>query len=114
MRSMVLVGLLIGGVIAAGSWGIWGPQAAFSAGIFAALAVLVQVAAIALVQPVTQAAPKVFIKRWGMGMGLRLLGLVGFVLAVGLDPTHFPPIPAAIGFLGVLLPLLFFEVRLVR
>lgn len=114
MKSTVLAGALIGAVLAVGSWALWGAQAAFAAGIFAALALAIQLAAIALVQPVKEAAPKVFIKRWGMGMGLRLLGLVGFVLAVGLDRTHFPPIPAAIGFLGVLLPLLLFEVRLVR
>ena len=114
MRSTALTGMLIGLVIVAGCWAIWGVQAAFAAGIFAALALLIQLAAISLVQPVTQAAPKVFIKRWGMGMGLRLLGVVGIALAAGLDQVHFPPIPTAIGFLGVLLPLLLFEVRLVR
>ena len=114
MRSTLITGILIGFTIAAGCGGIWGAQAALAAGGFAALALLIQLAAIALMQPVKQAAPKVFIKRWGIGMGLRLLGLVGFVLAVGLDPVHVPPIPAAIGFLGVLLPLLLFEVRLVR
>jgi hypothetical protein len=35
-------------------------------------------------------------------------------LAAGLDPAHFPAVPTAAGFLGVLLPLLFFEVRLIR
>jgi hypothetical protein len=33
---------------------------------------------------------------------------------VTLDQTHFPPFPTALGFLGVLVPLLFLEVRLVR
>ena len=114
MRSTLLAGILIGGIIATGSWGVWGAQAAIAAGSFAAFALLIQLAAIALVQPVTQAAPKVFIKRWGMGMGLRLLGVVAIALGAGLDRTHFPPLPTAIGFLGVLLPLLLFEVRLVR
>ncbi len=110
----LLAGLLVGAAISGVSYRIWGVQAAIAAGSFAALALLIQLAAIALIQPVRQAPPKVFIQRWGMGMGLRLLGVVAIALAAGFDRAHFPPIPAAIGFLGVLLPLLLFEVRLVR
>ena len=47
------------------------------------------------------------------GACYRLWGTQAAV-AAGLDPKHFPPIPTAAGFLGVLLPLLFFEVRLIR
>jgi hypothetical protein len=47
-------------------------------------------------------------------MGLRLLGVVAIALAAGLDPVHFPPLAAATGFLGVLIPLLFFEARRIR
>lgn len=114
MIPTVLGGLLLGGVISGICYRIWGAQAAIAAGSFAALAVLIQVASIMLIQPVKQAPPKQFITRWGMGMGLRLLGVVAIALGAGLDPVHFPPIPTAIGFLGVLLPLLLFEVRLVR
>ena len=114
MKFTVLVGLLVGGALSGLSYGIWGAQAAFATGIFAALAVLIQISSIALIQPVKQAPPKVFIKRWGMGMGLRLLGVVAIALAGAFDQAHFPPVPAAIGFLGVLLPLLLFEVRLLR
>lgn len=114
MISSALVGSLLTAFIAALSYKLWGEQAALAAGAFAALALLIQLAAIALIQPVRQAPPKLFIKRWGLGMGLRLLGVVAIALAAGLDRTHFPPVPTAVGFLGVLLPLLFFEVRLVR
>ena len=114
MIPTALAGILIGGAISGVSYRIAGAQAAFTAGLFAALALVIQLTAIALVQPVKQAAPRLFIKRWGMGMGLRLLGVVAIALGAGLDRTHFPPVPAAIGFLGVLLPLLLFEVRLVR
>jgi hypothetical protein len=110
----VLAGLLIGGLISGVAYRISGTQAAFAAGIFAGLALLIQVTAIALIRPVKQAPPRQFIKRWGLGMGLRLLGVVAIALAAGLDPVHFPAVPTAIGFLGVLLPLLLFEVRLVR
>jgi hypothetical protein len=114
VKLTVLTGLLIGGVLSGVSYRIWGGQAALATGIFAALALLIQLAAIGLVEPVKQAAPKLFIKRWGMGMGLRLLGVVAIALAAGLDRNHFPPVATAIGFLGVLLPLFFFEVRQVR
>ncbi|MGQ0701554.1 MAG: hypothetical protein ACT4PM_00300, partial [Gemmatimonadales bacterium] len=60
-------------------------------------------------QPVTR-----FLTRWGVGIGLRLLGVIALALAVGLDPARFPPLPVALGFLGVLLPLLALEARLVR
>ena len=114
MKLTVLAGILIGGLISGVSYRIWGAQAALAAGSFAALALAIQVTAIGLMQPVRQAPPRQFIKRWGIGMGLRLLGVVAIALAAGLDPVHFPPLPTAIGFLGVLLPLLLFEVRLVR
>jgi hypothetical protein len=114
MVPTLMAGLLIGGIISGLAYRFAGSQAAIGAGCFAALAILIQVTAIALIQPVKQAAPKLFIKRWGIGMGLRLLGVVAIALAAGLDPAHFPPVASAIGFLGVLLPLLLFEVRLVR
>lgn len=114
MKSTLAVGLLIGLVLAWVSGEMWGAQAAVAAGLFAALAVAIQLAAIALVHPVRNAPIKLFIKRWGMGMGLRLLGVVSIVLAAGFNRAHFPPVPSAIGFLGVLMPLLFFEVRLLR
>ena len=46
-------------------------------------------------------------------MGLRLGGrgiLIGGDRQLG--PTIFQPLPSAIGFLGVLIPLLFFETRM--
>lgn len=50
----------------------------------------------------------------GAGMALRLLG-VGVVLgAVLIDPARFAPLPTALGYLGVLVPLLLLEVRQVR
>ena len=53
-------------------------------------------------------------RRWAMGMGLRLGGIVLFVVAVVADRALFPPVPSAAGYLGVLIPLLFLEARLLR
>lgn len=108
------MGCLLGAVLSGAAYRVWGEQAAVAAALFGLLATLIQVLALVLMQPVREAPFQRFLARWGAGMGLRLLGVLGIALAAGLDPRHFPPLPTAAGFLGVLLPLLFFEVRLVR
>ena len=84
------------------------------AAIGGAAALAAQIAAVALLRPVMQAPQPVFMARWLGGMGVRVLAL-GVVLAVA--ATHraaLPPLPASLGFLGVLLPLLFLETRFLR
>jgi len=96
------------------SYRLWGTQAAVAAGVFGLLATGIQLAAITLMNPVRGAPFSKFIARWGAGMGLRAFGIVAIALASGFDRAHFPPLATALGFLGVLLPLLFYEVRLIR
>ena len=84
------------------------------AAIGGAAALAAQLAAVALLRPAMQAPQPVFMSRWLGGMGVRVLAL-GVVLAVA--ATHraaLPPLPASLGFLGVLLPLLFLETRFLR
>ncbi len=114
MIATLLAGLLLSGAVSGIAFRVWGGEAALAAGVFGALALAIQLAALGLVRPVRAAPFQRFLARWGAGMGLRLLGVLGIALAAGLDPRHFPPLPTAAGFLGVLLPLLFFEVRLIR
>ena len=79
-----------------------------------AVAVAAQLAAVALLRPAMRAPQPVFLARWLGGMGVRVLAL-GAVLA--LAATHraaLALLPASLGFLGVLLPLLFLETRFVR
>ncbi len=109
MKSYVLlVGLgvvLVGVVVALGGR---------PAGIGGAVALAAQLAAVALLRPVMRAPQPVFMARWLAGMGLRALAL-GAVLAVA--ATHraaLAPLPASLGFLGVLLPLLFLETRFLK
>jgi hypothetical protein len=54
------------------------------------------------------------LKGFAEGMGLRLAGVAALATAIVIDRTVFPPLPSALGFLGVLVPLLFLEVRWVR
>lgn len=84
------------------------------AGIGGAAALAAQLGAVALLRPAMRAPQPLFLARWLAGMGVRALAL-GAVLAVA--ATHraaLSPLPAALGFLGVLLPLLFLETRFLR
>jgi hypothetical protein len=100
----------LGGVLVAVAVGIGGG----AAGIGGAAALASQLAAVALLRPAMRAPQALFMSRWLSGMGMRALAL-GLVLAFA--ATHraaLAPLPAALGFLGVLLPLLFLETRFLR
>jgi hypothetical protein len=102
--------LLVTGLLYLG----WGREALLPALVFGLVATGIQVASVALVRPVFAGETTRLLKRWGLGMLLRVLGVALVAVVVTLDQTHFPPFPTALGFLGVLVPLLFLEVRLVR
>jgi len=97
----ILAGLGIGLVVAATMLG--GKPAAIGGGV----AVIAQLWAVALLQPKMRAPNPEFMARWLGGMGIRLLG-VGIVLIVSRT------VPALLGYVGVLLPLLFLETRFLR
>jgi hypothetical protein len=86
----------------------------WAAGIGGAGALAAQLGAVALLRPAMRAPQPVFLARWLAGMGVRVLAL-GLVLAFA--ATHratLSPLPASLGCLGVLLPLLFLETRFLR
>jgi hypothetical protein len=97
----ILAGLGIGLVALATLVG--GKPAAIGGGA----ALIVQVWAVALLRPKMRAPNPEFMARWLGGMGIRLLG-VGIVLIVSRT------VPALLGYVGVLLPLLFLETRFLR
>jgi hypothetical protein len=95
---------------------VWGfGDAAFLPGVvFGLVATAIQLAAGVFLR---RAAGKPFeqmLKAWGMGMGLRVLGMFLFLGAVLADRTLFPPIPTALAFIGVLIPLMFSDIRTIR
>ncbi len=101
----VLGALLVGGALWLGGRG---------AGIGAAAALAAQAAAVALLKPAMQAPQPVFMARWFGGMGIRTLAL-GILLAISATHrTALPLLETALGFLGVLLPLLFLETRFLK
>ncbi len=77
-------------------------------------AVVAQLAAVRLLRPAMRGPQPVFLARWLSGMGIRAL-VLGLVLTYA--ATHrgaLDPLAASLGYLGVLLPLLFAETRFLR
>src|SRR5207249_2319862 len=97
----LLAALAVGLVVVATLLG--GKPAAIGGGV----AVIAQLWAVALLRPKMRAPNPEFMARWLGGMGIRLLG-VGIVLIVSRT------VPALLGYVGVLLPLLFLETRFLR
>ena len=82
--------------------------------VFGGLATLIQVIADRWVARRLDAPVGQFGRGYVAGMGLRLVGIVLMTVAIVAAPALFPPLPTALGFLGVLVPLLFMEMRLAR
>ena len=55
-----------------------------------------------------------FFKGVGVGMALRMAGIFVFLGLVLWNRTLFPPLPTGLGYVAVVIPLLFLEVRLAR
>jgi len=112
--KVVWLGLALTGVMTAILTLAFGESALWPSLLFGLLATVIQVVAVALVTPVLKAPLRDLMWRWAYGMALRLCGVVLFVVAVLLRPDIFPPLPTAFGYIGVLIPLLFTEIRLFR
>ena len=115
VRETAALGILLALVAGLVGRAVAGPAGFRGAVAFGGLAVVLQVIAVAL------AAPKIgvgdyqgFLSRWTAGIGLRFLGVVVLPAAVLTDRAAFPPLASALGYLGVLVPLLFFEIRRFR
>lgn len=105
------VGLVALGVVLAGIAGALGGRAA---GIGGLAALGAQVVAVALLRPAMRGAQPAFVARWLGGMGVRAVTLGAALALAATHRTTFDPVRASLGFLGVLLPLLFLETRFLR
>jgi len=95
--GLVAVATVIGGV---------------NAGVGGIAALVAQTAAVAVLRPAMTAPQPAFMSRWLAGMGIRAAVLAGVIV---LGVSHRPALlPATLGYLGVLLPLLFSETRFLR
>ena len=92
---------------------IWGVPSVLAAAVFGGIATGIQVVAHRLSgRPTTARSP--FPTGWLWGTGLRLAGVVAIAVAVAAKRELFPPLPTALGYLGVLIPLLVLELRSTR
>lgn len=105
------LGALLTAAVGAAAALAGGREAVAAAG-FGGLATVLQTAAVALARPCLAAGDyRGLLWRWGAGVGLRLAGVVAIAVAVSIDRALFPPLAAALGYIAVLLPLLFLEIR---
>ena len=102
MKTFALLAALGVGLVVVATL-VGGKPAAIGGGV----AVIAQLWAVTLLRPKMRAPNPEFMARWLGGMGIRLLG-VGIVLIVSRT------VPALLGYVGVLLPLLFLETRFLR
>jgi hypothetical protein len=96
------------------AWLVWGTGVLPAVVATGALATVIEVWAVARLRRGVAGSTAEFFLGFAQGMLLRLAGVGLLAVAVVIDPELFPPLPAAAGFLGVLLPLLFSEVRFAR
>ncbi|HXW96589.1 MAG TPA: hypothetical protein VEI47_03310 [Gemmatimonadales bacterium] len=92
----------------------FGPAAVVPGLVFGLLATVLQLLAVRALRRGYHGSNTEFVKGFGIGMGLRFGGVVLVLLAVLLDRASFPPLATAFGYLGVVVPLLFLEVRFAR
>jgi hypothetical protein len=85
-----------------------------AAGIGGGVGLGAQLWAVALLRPAMRAPSPQFMARWLGGMGIRTLALGALLIWSATHRAALPPLPASLGFLGVLLPLLFLETRFLR
>ena len=81
----------------------------WSAGVGGVVAVVAQTGAVLLIRPVNRAPSETFTPRWHAGMVLRAALVIGLVFYAAQHRSTLSLLPAALGCLGVLLPLLFTE-----
>ena len=109
MKAQALLVALGAGLIA-----IVGLVGGRAAAIGGGVALVAQVWAVALLRPKMGAPTPEFIGRWLGGMAIRLLSLGALLVWAVTHRASLPLLPAVLGYLGVLLPLLFLETRFLK
>lgn len=108
------LGVALTAVVTALLWVGFGQAAVIPGVTFGLLSTGIQLLAVRYLKSSWTGSNRDFLQGVGIGMALRMLGIVLVLVAIVVDRGRFPPLPTAFGFLGVLIPLLFLEVRFVR
>ena len=109
-----LTGGLLTALVTAILWRLWGEAAILPAATFGLLATLIQWVAVRALSRSWHGTLTEFYRGFGTGLVLRMGGVLLLLLAIVVDRERFVPLPAALGYLGVVIPLLFLEARFVR
>lgn len=109
MKSFALLAALGAGLVVVST--LSGGKPAAIGGIVALVA---QLWAVALLRPKMRAPNPEFMARWLGGMGIRFLAAGALLVWAVTHRASLPLLPAVLGYLGVLLPLLFLETRFLR
>jgi len=109
VKALALLVVLGVGLIAIAAL-LGGRPAAIGGGV----ALLAQLWAVTLLRPKMRAPNPEFMARWLGGMGIRFVALGALMVWSVTHPASLPVLPAALSYLGVLLPLLFLETRFLR
>lgn len=102
--------LLLGGVLVAVAGAIGGR----AAGVGGVVALVAQTGAVALLRPAMDGPQGPFFARWLGGMAIRALAVGALLAYAATHRAGLEPLAASLGFLGVLLPLLFLETKFLR
>ena len=112
--KVLALGLILTALVAGLVWAGADVRAGLAAAVFGGLATAIHLIAFLALQRRWNAPFKELAVGWGIGMALRLGGALIWMAAVVWNRELFPPLPSAIGYLGVLIPLLFMEMRFLR
>lgn len=96
------------------AWLLWGMSGAKSAFLFGAIATVIQLLADRLARRIGVAPTVDRLRVYAIGVVLRFGGVALIGVAALMGGESFSPPGAALGYLGVLLPLLYLETRLQR
>ncbi len=111
---MALFGAIAAAVMAAIALIEAGPAGLVAAVAGAGIATAAQITAVALLRPGMKAQTPEFVRRWASGIAIRAASVVVLLAVVFATRTVLPPLWMALGFLGVLLTLLYAETRFLK
>jgi hypothetical protein len=107
-------GVVCAGLIGAIAAVVWGEPGCRAAVLMGGVALAMQLLAARAMAKTGESPTPEHLKVYGIGVILRLSGVIVLFLAVHFDRTVFQPLPSALGYVGTVLPLLYLETRLAR
>lgn len=111
---VVLIGLVLTGLVTAALVARLGRPAVVPGLVMGTAATVIELAAARRLKRGLAGSAGDAFQAFGAGLLYRLIGVGLFVGLVIWDRATFPPLPTALGYVGVLIPLLFLEMRSIR